>query len=179
MVQKDGAWSIAEIRERAAPAEDVAPYERLKVLEWMVGSWVDQGEHHKVSAEVRWAANRSYLIRTHTAELDGRPQASATMFIGWDPQTGQIKSWMFDSEGGRSEGTWTRTGEGQWIVKASGVMRDGLPTSSTLIHTILNKDSLRTDSVDRVIGDQVEEDVLDLILVRKPPNPGVEAPRAE
>jgi hypothetical protein len=58
-------------------------------------------------------------------------------------------------------------------------MRDGLPTSSTLIHTILNKDSLRTDSVDRVIGDQVEEDVLDLILVRKPPNPGVEAPRAE
>jgi len=181
LVGKDGAWSIAELRESPAPAEDVEPYQRLKDLEWMVGRWVDEDERHKVDAEVEWAANRAYLLRTQAVELDGRPSFSTTMFIGWDPQTGQIKSWAFDSEGGRSEGTWTRVGEEQWVVKSFGVLRDGLPNSSTQIHTILTKDSVRTDVVDRIVGGRIEDDVVDLILVRKPPSPGGagEAPAAK
>ena len=158
------------------PAEDVAPYERLQELEWMVGHWVDDSGNNKVEADVRWADNNSYLIRTYNAQVQGEKPTSGTMFIGWDPQSGQIKSWNFDSEGGHGEGLWTRTNENEWVVKAQGVLRDGRPTSATQIHTILNKDSVKTNSVDRIIGGQIAPDIIDVVMVRKPPQPGVAAP---
>ncbi|WP_255377019.1 YybH family protein [Planctomyces sp. SH-PL62] len=172
LVQKDGAWRLAELREYPAFVEDVSPHERLKDLEWMVGDWVNEGERDKVTAEIKWAENHSYLIRTYSAEIDGRKESSGTMFIGWDPQSGQIKSWLFDSQGGRGEGVWTRTAENQWVVKSHGVLRNGLPTSSTQIHTILNKDSVKTDSIDRILGGQVADDILDIVMVHKAPAPG-------
>jgi len=177
LVRKDGKWQAAEIREFTAPAEDVAPYERLRELEWMVGHWVDDSGNNKVEADVRWADNNSYLVRTYNAQVQGEKPLSGTMFIGWDPQSGQIKSWNFDSEGGHGEGLWTRTNENEWIVKAQGVLRDGRPTSATQVHTILNKDSVKTNSIDRIIGGQVAPDIVDVVMVRKPPQPGATAPR--
>lgn len=171
LVRKDGKWRSAEIREFAAPAEDITPYERLKDLEWMVGHWVDESENSKVESDVRWADNNSYLIRTYTHKFQNEKGSSGTMFIGWDPQTGQIKSWVFDSEGGHGEGYWTRTGENEWIVKAQGVLRDGRPNSATQVHTILNKDSVKTSSIDRIIGGEVAPDITDVVMVRKPPQP--------
>ena len=135
LVRRDGKWRIAEIREYAAPPADVTPYERLQELEWMVGDWVDESDNNRVQSSVRWADNQSYLVRTYKIEIQGEKGSSGTMFIGWDPQSGQIKSWLFDSNGGHGEGLWTRTGEKEWVVKAQGVLRDGRPTSATQIHT--------------------------------------------
>jgi len=177
LVRKDGKWQTAEIREFTAPAEDVAPYERLQELEWMVGHWVDDSGNNKVEADVRWADNNSYLVRTYNAQVQGEKPSSGTMFIGWDPQSGQIKSWNFDSEGGHGEGLWTRTNENEWVVKAQGVLRDGRPTSATQVHTIRNKDSVKTNSIDRIIGGQIAPDIIDLLMVRKAPQPGVAAPK--
>jgi uncharacterized protein (TIGR02246 family) len=175
LVKKDGKWRSAEIREYTAPAEDISPYERLRDLEWMVGHWVDESETNKVEATVCWADNQSYLVRTYTVEVRGEKSSSGTMFIGWDPQSGQIKSWLFDSEGGHGEGLWTRTAENQWVVKAQGVLRDGRPNSATQVHTILNKDSVKSSSIDRIIGGQVAPDIVDLVMVRKPPQPAAPA----
>ena len=128
LVNKDGKWKAAEIREFTAPAEDVAPYERLRDLEWIVGHWVDESGNNKVEADVRWADNNSFLIRTYNAQVQGEKPMSGTTFIGWDPQSGQIKSWNFDSEGGHGEGLWTRTNDNEWIVKAQGYCAtDGRP----------------------------------------------------
>ncbi len=176
LVRKDGKWQAAEIREFTAPAEDVTPHERLSELEWMVGHWVDESGNNKVESDVRWADNNSYLIRTYSAHLQGEKPTSGTMFIGWDPQSGQIKSWNFDSEGGRGEGLWTRASDNEWVVKAQGVLRDGRPTSATQVHTILNKDSMKTDSTNRIIGGQIAPDIVDVVMVRKPPQPGAAAP---
>jgi uncharacterized protein (TIGR02246 family) len=176
LVRKDGKWQAAEIREFTAPAEDVTPYERLRELEWMVGHWVDESGNNKVESDVRWADNNSYLIRTYTANIQGDKPTSGTMFIGWDPQSGQIKSWNFDSEGGHGEGLWTRSADNEWVIKAQGVMRDGRPNSATLVHTILNKDSVRTNSIDRIVGGQLAPDIVDVVMVKKAPQPGVSAP---
>jgi hypothetical protein len=172
LVKRDRKWLVAEIREYAAPAEDVSSYERLKELEWMVGDWVDESETVKSSSTVRWADNNSFLIRTYQVELKGEKATSGTVFMGWDPQTGQIKSWLFDSNGGHGEGLWTRTGEKEWVVKAQGVLRDGRPTSATQIHAVLNKDSVKTSSIDRIIGGQIAPDIVDVVMVRRPPQPG-------
>jgi uncharacterized protein (TIGR02246 family) len=172
LVKRDGKWLVAEIREYPAPVEDVSSYDRLKELEWMVGDWVDESENVKASSYIRWADNNSFLIRTYQVEVTGEKASSGTVFIGWDPQTGQIKSWLFDSNGGHGVGLWTRTGEKEWVVKAQGVLRDGRPTSATQIHAILNKDSVKTSSIDRIIGGQIAPDIADVVMVRKPPQPG-------
>ena len=116
--------------------------------------------------------NNSFLIRDYQVEIKGEKATSGTVFIGWDPQTGQIKSWLFDSDGGHGEGLWTRTGENEWVVKAQGVLRDGRPTSATQIHVVLNKDSVKTSSIDRIVGVQIAPDIADVVMVRKPPEPG-------
>jgi uncharacterized protein (TIGR02246 family) len=179
LVHRDGKWQAAEIREYPLPVEEITPYERLQELEWMVGDWVDEGEANRVTASIRWAENQSYLIRTYAVEIEGEKASSGTMFIGWDPQSGQIKSWLFDSQGGHGEGLWTRTSQNQWVVKAQGVLRDGRPTSATQIHTILNKDTVKTDSIDRIIGGQIAPDIVDIVMVRKPPQPNSTQPAAE
>jgi uncharacterized protein (TIGR02246 family) len=171
MVQNGATWRLVEIREEPAALQDISPYERLQELEWMVGDWVDESDENKVVVNVRWADKQSYLIRTYSIEIRGEKAHSGTMFIGWDPLTEQIKSWVFDSEGGHGDGLWTRTSDKQWIVKASGVLRDGRPTSATHIHDVLNKDSVKTSSIDRVIGGQIAPDILDIVMVRKPPQP--------
>jgi uncharacterized protein (TIGR02246 family) len=177
LVKRDGKWLVAEIREYAVPVEDVSSYDRLKELEWMVGEWVDESESVKSSSNVRWADNQSFLIRDYQVEVSGEKATSGTMFIGWDPQTGQIKSWLFDSNGGHGEGLWTRTGEKEWVVKARGVLRDGRPTSATQIHVVLNKDSAKTSSIDRIIGGEIAPDIVDVVMVRKPPQPGGARPQ--
>jgi uncharacterized protein (TIGR02246 family) len=177
LVQRDGGWRIAEIREYAAPAADIAPYERLRDLEWMVGDWIDESDNNRVRSTVRWADNKSFLIRTYKVDIPGQAGSSGTMIIGWDPQSGQIKSWLFDSNGGHGDGLWTQTGEKEWVVKAQGVLLDGRPTSATQIHTIINKDSVKTSSIDRIIGGQVAPDILDIVMVRQAPQPGAANPK--
>jgi hypothetical protein len=176
LVRRDGTWKIAEIRESAAPAAEVTPYERLQELEWMVGDWVDESDNNRVQSNVRWADNRSYLVRTYKVEMQGEKGASGTMFIGWDPQSGQIKSWLFDSNGGHGEALWVRTGDKEWVVKAQGVLHDGRPTSATQIHTIVNKDAVKTSSIDRIIGGQVAPDIVDIVMVRRAPAPAAATP---
>jgi hypothetical protein len=125
----------------------------------------------KSTSSVTWADNYSFLIRAFEIEVKGEKPTTGTMFVGWDPQSGQIKSWLFDSNGGHGEGLWTRTGEKEWVVKAHGVLRDGRPTSATQVHVVLNKDSVKTSSIDRIIGGQVAPDITDVVMVRKPPEP--------
>jgi uncharacterized protein (TIGR02246 family) len=172
VVKKDGKWLVTEIREYPEPVEDVSSYDRLKELEWMVGDWVDESAAVKATSTVRWADNQSFLIRTYQVEVKGDKPTSGTVFIGWDPQTGQIKSWLFDSEGGHGDGHWTRTGENEWVVKAQGVLRDGRPTSATQIHTVLNNDSVKTSSIDRIVGGEIVPNIADVVMVRRPPQPG-------
>ncbi len=172
LARRDGKWQIAEIHEYAEPTEDVTPYERLKELEWMVGDWVDESDNAKSQSSVRWADNQSYLVRTYSLQREGEKPSTGTMFIGWDPQSGQIKSWLFNSEGGHGEGLWTRTSEKEWVVKATGVLRDGRPTSATQIQAMINNDSVKVSSIDRIIGGVVAPDIVDVVMVRKPPQPG-------
>ena len=54
--------------------------------------------------------------------------------IGWDPLTKQIKSWVFDSEGGYGDEFWTRKGN-QWVIKSTGVLPDGRTASATHVLT--------------------------------------------
>src|SRR5262249_49782429 len=94
----------------------------------------------------------------------------------WDPKSGQIHSWLFDSDGGRGEGVWTRASDTEWIIRAEGVGRDGSPSSATQVMTVVGKDAVKTSSVDRIIGGEVAQDIDEGLVVGKPPAAGGAAP---
>jgi hypothetical protein len=48
------------------------------------------------------------------------------------------------------------------VLKAQGVLSAGRPNSVAPSHTIISKHSVKTSSIDRIIGGQVAPDVLDV-----------------
>ena len=100
----------AEPRPESTEAAAPAPYEQLKVLEWMIGEWVDEGEDMTITTVCRWTRNRCFMTRSFkVSTADGR-ELEGTQIIGWDPAEKRIRSWLFDSEGGFGEARWTRDG---------------------------------------------------------------------
>ena len=172
VVKKDNVWKLAEIRDLASAPEDVLPADRLKELEWMIGDWVDQKGDLKIESSVKWGENKAYITRTTTVAAGEENSHSSLMVLCFDPQSDQIRSWLFDSEGGRGEATWTRTADDQWILRAAGSLSNGLPNSATQIVTIVGKDAIKTSSIDRIIGGEVAPDTDEIMMVRKAPAAG-------
>jgi uncharacterized protein (TIGR02246 family) len=173
LARQGDIWKIAEIRDYPAPVGSVPPNERLKELEWMVGEWVDESEDAQVISTVRWGQGKGYLVRDYSVQVKGEPTTSGLMVIAWDAQSDQIKSWIFNADGSRGEGCWTRATDNQWVVKAHGSTADGRPTSATQLITLVNKDAIKTSSTDRIVGAEIASDIEDIIMVRKPLAPGM------
>jgi uncharacterized protein (TIGR02246 family) len=167
-VKRDGRWLVASLRE--LPALAVGHYEHLKELEWLVGDWVEETENAVVLTSVAWTDNKNFLLRSFDVRVAGKPALTGTQRIGWDPLTKQIKSWVFDSQGGYGEGLWMRSGH-QWVIKSTGVRPDGRTATATQVLTHVNKDNLRWKSIDRTHGDEIAHDVDEITMVRKPPQP--------
>jgi uncharacterized protein (TIGR02246 family) len=167
-VKRDGRWLLASLRE--VPDKDLTPHEHLKELEWLVGDWVEESADAVVLTSVAWSDNNNFLLRSFDVRVKGKPALTGTQRIGWDPLSKQIKSWVFDSHGGYGEGLWMRSGD-QWIIKATGVRPDGRIVTATQILTYVNKDSLRWKSLDRTLGSDISQDIDEIVMVRKPPQP--------
>ncbi len=105
-VRRDGKWLIDRVTEEEIP-EIVSQYEKLKDLEWMIGSWVDEDEQSRVETTCHWAKNQNFLIRSYSVSIGDRIDKSGMQVVGWDPVGKRIRSWMFDSDGGYGEGIWT------------------------------------------------------------------------
>jgi uncharacterized protein (TIGR02246 family) len=165
-IKQDGQWRQGVVRDE--PAHDIAPHERLKELEWLVGDWVNESQDAIVSTTCAWAKGGNFLDREFTMKTEGRPVLSGTQRIGWDPLKKQFKTWIFDSEGGHGEGYFTRIGD-EWVIKVEGVREDGRPASATNIITRLGKDRMSWRSVQRTLGGAAIPGVDEFVIVRKPP----------
>ncbi|WP_422930210.1 YybH family protein [Singulisphaera sp. PoT] len=166
--QKDGKWLQAHVRELAE--KHVSPHDRLKELEWMVGEWVEEDSHAVVSNTCRWSEDGNFLLRQFSIQISGKPALSGTQRIGWDPSARQIRSWVFDSDGGFGEGYWTRSGN-QWAIRSHTTRPDGHRETSTQVLTLVNAHSARWKSVDRVAGGKILPDIDEIVMVKTPPKP--------
>jgi uncharacterized protein (TIGR02246 family) len=166
--KKNGQWKLESVRETSLP-EVQSPHLRLKPLEWLVGEWVDESPDVVVEHRCRWSDDGNFLLGQFVVQWQGRPAMKGDLRIGWDPLTRQIKSWVFDSEGGYAEGFWTQVGNG-WIVKMTGVRPDGSTASATNSYVPLRRDQYQYTSADRIVDGQQEPDQT-VRIVRKPPQP--------
>jgi len=167
-VKQGGKWLYSSVHEDDEPG--LAHHERLKELEWMLGDWVDETTDSTVHATCRWSPDKNFLLREFTIHVQGQPVMTVAQRIGWDPLTKQIKSWVFDSEGGYGEGYWTRDGK-QWFIKSTGVLPDGRTASATNVLTRVGSHSARWASIQRTVGGQVVPNLQEYVMVRRPPAP--------
>jgi uncharacterized protein (TIGR02246 family) len=130
-VKRDNRWQLASLREVRLPK---TPADDLAALDWMVGRWTGQGGKATFDMAARWNEQHTYLIRDLRVTHEGKVILDGQQRIGVDPLDGQIKSWMYDADGGHGEGTWARHGD-SWVVQATGVSPGGRRTTATNVYT--------------------------------------------
>ncbi len=129
-VKHEGRWLLDSLRE--ATVLSPSPNDRLKPLEWLLGEWVGKADGIEILVSSHWSEGGNYIVRDFIVRGDGREDLSGTERIGWDPASGQIKSWTFDSHGGSGEGYWKYDGE-HWVVDSKELMPDGKKSSASAL----------------------------------------------
>ena len=167
LVLQDGKWLIASVRESRV---DVASnYPHLQSLEWLIGSWVAKSPGRTTETTFAWTKNKSFIRRTFritTAEKDETKTTTGTQVIGYDPTTGEIRSWLFDSDGGFSESAWS-VEEDRMVGRTRSVLSDGSAAHSTDVLTRISNDEFTVQSTNRSVdGESVKDgDALHVVRV--------------
>jgi uncharacterized protein (TIGR02246 family) len=146
-VKQDGQWYLASVRD--AVLVPPSGHDNLQNLDWLTGDWVDEAQQgESAKASFSWAENDNFLVSTFVVTLKDVPVAGGTQWIGWDGAAKGIRSWSFGSNGGISEGTWSRDGD-KWTVKTTATMRDGKKATATNVITKVNDDHFTWQSTNR------------------------------
>jgi uncharacterized protein (TIGR02246 family) len=167
-VKRDGKWLIDRVSEVEKAEAPPSNYEHLKELEWMIGSWHDDDPRPSVEIQTdcEWTKNRNFITRAFAISIGNQINRSGMQIIGWDPNEKQIRSWVFDSDGGFGEGFWSRKGS-KWYIQNSGTLPDGGKTSSVNIMTQLDNNTYKWESVNRDIDGELQPNVDPVVVVRK------------
>lgn len=168
-VKTEGKWLAASIRDHA-PKDRRVHRAQLEQLDWLVGDWVDEGEDSIVTFSCQVVDNGNFLLRQFSILIGGEETMSGTQRIGWDPLTGKLRTWIFDSEGAYGEGLWHQDGD-RWILKCNGVTADGETASSTSIYTPIDSHTMTWQSIDYEIAGVQQPDSEVYTIVREAPAP--------
>jgi uncharacterized protein (TIGR02246 family) len=164
-VRRDGKWLLDRVTDKATPAVQ-SNYEQLKQLEWMIGSWVDADENASIVTECKWTKNKSFITRSFAVSVRDRIDISGMQIVGWDADSKQVRSWTFDSEGGFSEGRWTKKGD-RWFIEKTGVMADGSRASAVNTITYVDDNAFKLQSTQRSVAGELLPNVDEVLVVRQ------------
>lgn len=164
--KSDEGWRIASVRDFADESIPSSG-EQLKPLGWLIGNWVNEGADARVSIEYRWSEDKNYILGEISVKKNNQVAMKSSQRIGWDPLLGTTRSWMFDSDGGFAEETWTQTKD-SWLIRSSTVMPDGQTGSANLVVTPKENGRYVIRGTNRVVGN-VWEDDYEITVVKQPP----------
>ena len=166
-VKREGKWLLDRISEEEPPVPPPSNYEHLKDLEWMVGSWIDRDEQATIQTDCEWTKNKNFMTRSFAMVIGDRINMAGMQIVGWDPVAKQIRSWVFDSDGGFSEGKWKRKGD-RWFIQQIGTLPDGGKTSAVNVIKQIDNNSFTWQSVERSVNGDPLPEVDEVLIVRKP-----------
>lgn len=164
-VKKDGQWKLDSVRETEIPDAPAAS-PQLQDLAWLVGEWIDESPDATIESNVTWTKNKTFLSYAFKTSVPGMDDLEGTQVIGWDPAAGTIRSWMFDSDGGFGEGTWSKKDD-SWIVKFNQVLPDGRKASATNIYTLIDANTFAWKSIGRKVDGDFLPNIDEVKVVRK------------
>lgn len=158
-VKRAGQWLVASVRQ--AVSYPPSNYAKLAELEWLVGRWraVHRDEDHQLfEGEFVWTPNKNYILHRFTLHLNNQLVLHGTERIGWDPREQKLKSWIFESDGGVLEGTWTRQEDDGWVIELKGALGDGTPVSGRHEMVRTGENTMRVMLTERTRANQPEAD---------------------
>lgn len=168
-VKHEGKWQVASVRERA-PKDRRQHRSQLEQLAWLHGDWMDEDRDSTVFFSCGPIDNGNFLLREFAVQINGEHAMSGSQRIGWDPLSGKLRTWIFDSEGGFAEGFWFRDDD-RWILKAVGITAEGEMASSTSIYKVINDNTMTWQSVDHEVGGVRLPDSDVITIVRRATDP--------
>ena len=165
--KKDGKWLISRLIE--SPMADPTPGDQLSQLAWMVGTWKDRGGDYSVETKADWARGNNFITRNFKVSEGDDVILEGWQIIGWDPIQKRIRSWIFDSDGGYGQGTWTRDGN-RWLVKETRVSPNGGESSSEQTLTYVDPDHCTYEAANRTLNGDPQPNIakVDIDRVKTP-----------
>lgn len=167
--KSDSGWKIASFREFSDDPVPT-PHDYLQPLAGLVGDWVNEGADSKVAISYRWSEDQNFLLCEFQMTSPGAPATKSSQRIGWDPQAGIIRSWLFDADGGFTNGQWTVVEDGI-VIKSSSVNPDGSTASATMTIAAIDNDHFSIAGTERLVGDRREPN-FEIKVTRRPPTAG-------
>ncbi|MBX3415792.1 MAG: SgcJ/EcaC family oxidoreductase [Pirellulales bacterium] len=162
----DGVWKLDTVRETVVP-DNSGPEHALDSLAWLVGEWTDNSlPGVQVDSSYRWATGGQFLVNTFRVVIDDEIDMEGTQIIGWDPSRDTIRSWLFDSDGGFGQGTWTEGEEGEWLVETKNVLPDGRHSTSINHYQRVDDDQFSWSSTKRRVELEKLPDVAPIAVRR-------------
>jgi len=164
-VKKDGKWQIEKLTQ-ICQQETPSHFEELKQLGWFVGNWNDIDENVDFASSWKWGRNQNFLMRHFTLKVLDQQVMDGWEIIGWDAASKQIRSWLFDSDGGFGSGVWTQESS-SWYVNIAFSLPDGRHGSATHVYTIVDDNSYTFSAHGRDIEGQIFPDIGPYTVVRQ------------
>lgn len=155
-VRQGGKWLIALLKEWS---DEVANKPSLEHLSWLIGTWESTGGDVTARTSYEWAANKKFIRSqfTITSKKSDKPE-SGVQVIGVDPANGQIRGWLFSSDGGIGESTWIWEGD-RWMIESSATLANGAPSSAVNFMARSGDDAFTWRSVQRTVAGEAQADV--------------------
>ena len=163
-VREDGAWRIALLKEWD---EDPAEPTGLDALAWLVGTWDAGSDDRRVETTYEWAAGKKFLVaRFKVSGKGGEAESSGVQVIGVDPAYETIRGWLFESDGGIGESSWSWDGE-RWEIESSATLADGTESKAVNFVRRTGPDAFTWQSVDRVEEGERQPDIGPVKVTRR------------
>jgi len=161
LVRKVDRWLISQLTQTAAPAPSA--YCQLKALQWLIGDWENKDADQTVESKVEWAADKNFLVRTF--KVRGEAETDGWEIVGWDPDRQQIRSWIFDSNGGFGESSWSYD-DAHWLLRASSVLPDGSRSTAENVLTKVDDNQFTWESQNRTLDGESQTPVPKVVVHR-------------
>jgi len=161
-VRKGDHWEISQMNEREAPPLNA--YAKLAALEWLVGNVARQERKSNRPVQNQLGGRQNFLVRTIHVQ-GNETTTDGWEIIGWDPVRQQIRSWIFDSNGGFGETIWVNNGD-DWLIRASNVLPDGSRSTAENVLTKVDDNKFTWESQNRTLNGEPQPS-LDKIEVQR------------
>ncbi|MBV8274285.1 MAG: hypothetical protein JO170_03345, partial [Verrucomicrobia bacterium] len=161
LAKKNDGWQICQLTETAAPAPTASS--QLESLKWLIGNWENKDGDQTVESKIEWAGDENFLVRTF--KVRGEAATDGWEIVGWDPDRQQIRSWIFDSNGGFGESSWSY-GHGHWLIRASNVLPDGSRSTAENVLTKIDDDQFTWESQNRTLDGESQPPVSKVVVHR-------------
>ncbi|MFO0801873.1 MAG: SgcJ/EcaC family oxidoreductase [Gemmataceae bacterium] len=147
-VKKDGKWLLDSVK--VSPYVAPTQYGNLKMFEGLIGTWQDEDESGTTTIEFEWAENQNFILVHYSTSKKGVLMTGGTGWIAWDAADKVVRTWMFEGNGGFSQGTWSKA-DGKWTSKSAAVLPDGKKASVTNVVSRTDGNTIQWEIKDRTL----------------------------